>query len=113
MDCACLRDRKQLPRAMRRFSAGRRADVVDRLRPRKPRRFRNHHRALVLHLKEPFLKRGHAVERAMLLAEDALRAAIPLGRAGKAEEVAEAVAFLLQADYITGVVLRVDGGMAM
>ena len=51
--------------------------------------------------------------RSLGLAEDALRAAIPLGRAGKAEEVAETVAFLLQADYITGVVLRVDGGMAM
>ena len=51
--------------------------------------------------------------RSLGLAEDALRAAIPLGRAGKAEEVAEAVAFLLQADYITGVVLQVDGGMAM
>jgi len=44
---------------------------------------------------------------------DALRAAIPLGRAGSAEEVADAVAFLLDAGYITGTVLRVDGGMAM
>ena len=43
----------------------------------------------------------------------ALAAAIPLGRAGTAEEVAEAVAYLVQADYVTGVVLRVDGGMAM
>lgn len=38
---------------------------------------------------------------------------IPLGRAGTAEEVAEAVAFLACADYITGAVLRVDGGLAM
>ena len=51
--------------------------------------------------------------RKLGLKEDALKAAIPLGRAGKPEEVAEAVAFLLQADYITGEVLRVDGGMAM
>lgn len=51
--------------------------------------------------------------RSLGLTEEALRSAIPLGRAGRAEEVAEAVAFLLQADYITGVVLRVDGGMAM
>ncbi len=51
--------------------------------------------------------------RNLSLAEDALKAAIPLGRAGKPEEVAEAVAFLLQADYITGEVLRIDGGMAM
>ncbi len=42
-----------------------------------------------------------------------LTAAIPLGRAGKPEEVAEAVAFLLDAGYITGEVLRVDGGLAM
>ncbi len=51
--------------------------------------------------------------RSLGLREEALRAAVPLGRAGTAEEVAEAVAFLLQADYITGTVLRVDGGMAM
>ena len=38
---------------------------------------------------------------------------IPLGRGGKPEEVAEAVTFLAKADYITGEVLRVDGGMAM
>lgn len=38
---------------------------------------------------------------------------IPLGRAGTAEEVAEAVAFLACAGYITGAVLRVDGGLAM
>lgn len=38
---------------------------------------------------------------------------IPMGRVGQAEEVAEAVAFLAQASYITGQVLSVDGGMAM
>lgn len=38
---------------------------------------------------------------------------IPLGRMGKPEEIADAVAFLLDADYITGVVLQVDGGMAI
>ncbi len=42
-----------------------------------------------------------------------ITAAIPLGRVGKPEDVAEAVAFLVCADYITGEVLRVDGGMAM
>ena len=38
---------------------------------------------------------------------------IPLARAGEAEEVAEAIGFLADAAYITGEVLRVDGGMAM
>ena len=42
-----------------------------------------------------------------------LAAAIPLGRMGKPEEVAQAVAFLAKADYITGEVIRVDGGIAM
>ena len=42
-------------------------------------------------------------------------AAIPLRRMGRAEDVAEAVAFLAsdKAAYITGQVLCVDGGMAM
>ncbi|HHV61899.1 MAG TPA: 3-oxoacyl-[acyl-carrier-protein] reductase [Firmicutes bacterium] len=48
-------------------------------------------------------------------ARDALLKAIPLGRMGKPEDVAKAVTFLASDDasYITGVVLRVDGGMAM
>jgi 3-oxoacyl-[acyl-carrier protein] reductase/pteridine reductase len=33
-----------------------------------------------------------------------------LNRWGTAEDIAEAVVFLVQADYITGEVLRVDGG---
>lgn len=48
-------------------------------------------------------------------AKDKIVTGIPIGRTGKPEDVAEAVAFLAseQAGYITGEVLRVDGGMAM
>lgn len=48
-------------------------------------------------------------------AKDKIIIGIPMGRTGKPEDVAEAVAFLAseQAGYITGEVLRVDGGMAM
>lgn len=48
-------------------------------------------------------------------AKDKIVTGIPMGRTGKSEDVAEAVAFLAseQAGYITGEVLRVDGGMAM
>ncbi len=40
---------------------------------------------------------------------------IPAGRAGKPEDVANAVAFFAaeQSSYLTGQVLCVDGGMAM
>jgi 3-oxoacyl-[acyl-carrier protein] reductase len=40
---------------------------------------------------------------------------IPLGRIGKADDVADAVAFLAgpEAAYITGQVLRVNGGLLM
>jgi 3-oxoacyl-[acyl-carrier protein] reductase len=40
---------------------------------------------------------------------------IPLGRVGKPEEIADAVVFLAseRANYITGQVLAVDGGMGM
>lgn len=38
---------------------------------------------------------------------------IPLGRIGTPEDVAEAAVFLAEAAYITGEVLRVDGGIAI
>jgi len=46
---------------------------------------------------------------------ESIRSETPLGRPGNAEEVAESVAFLASdsSSYITGEVLRVDGGMAM
>lgn len=45
--------------------------------------------------------------------ENPLLRTIPLGRMGQAEEVAEAVAYLAAAKYVTGEVLRVDGGLGM
>lgn len=47
------------------------------------------------------------------LYDSPLAATIPLGRMGTPEEVAEAVAYLAEATYVTGVVLQVDGGIAM
>lgn len=46
---------------------------------------------------------------------DALKAQIPLGRLGQAQDVAQAVAFLASpgAGYITGIELHVNGGMYM
>ena len=40
---------------------------------------------------------------------------IPLGRMGKAQEIANAISFLASDDasYITGQILQVDGGMVM
>lgn len=50
------------------------------------------------------------------MSQDAYQALIkqvPLGRAGRPEEVAEAVWYLVQADYVTGQTLVVDGGLVM
>ena len=47
--------------------------------------------------------------------QEELKKQIPLGRAGKVQDIANAVAFLAspESDYITGQILSVDGGMAI
>lgn len=47
------------------------------------------------------------------LPHERLADVIPLGRMGEAEDIAEAAAYLICAKYVTGEVLRVDGGIAM
>lgn len=46
-------------------------------------------------------------------AVDAGGAGIPLARMGKPEDIADAVAYLVQASYVTGTILRVDGGFTL
>jgi 3-oxoacyl-[acyl-carrier protein] reductase len=47
--------------------------------------------------------------------KDAIAARIPLGRMGKAEEIAAAVVYLAseEAAYVTGETIHINGGMAM
>ncbi len=43
--------------------------------------------------------------------QDAIKKQIPLGMIGQADDVARAVAFFLENRYVTGEVIKVDGGM--
>ena len=45
--------------------------------------------------------------------KDAMLGQIPMKRFGQAEEIATAVLFLAEQEYITGQVLTIDGGMVM
>ena len=51
---------------------------------------------------------GYSAEDLQALADET-----PLGRNGQPEDVAKAIAFLLEAEFITGHVLNVDGGFAI
>jgi NAD(P)-dependent dehydrogenase (short-subunit alcohol dehydrogenase family) len=42
---------------------------------------------------------------------DELRARQPMGRLGTPEEVAEAVSYLVSAEFVTGSLLTIDGGL--
>ena len=55
------------------------------------------------------------IRTAMTAEQDSspLLSMIPLGRIGEAEDIAQAAAYLAVAGYVTGEVLRVDGGIAM
>jgi NAD(P)-dependent dehydrogenase (short-subunit alcohol dehydrogenase family) len=57
-----------------------------------------------------FTEKGAALEKRVIA--EVWRATIPLGRMGRAEELADAACFLVseRASFITGAALRVDGG---
>ena len=42
---------------------------------------------------------------------DALKARQPMGRLGTAEEIADAVLYLVEAEFVTGTILTIDGGL--
>ena len=50
---------------------------------------------------------------ALALAFDFLNGLQPAGRIGQVSEIADAVLYLANADFTTGVVLPVDGGMSV
>jgi 3-oxoacyl-[acyl-carrier protein] reductase len=62
-----------------------------------------------------FIETDMTAEHVKGEAREALLKQIPLGRIGSAEDVADAVRFLVspQASYVTGQVIRVNGGLLM
>lgn len=60
----------------------------------------------------PLIEKSVGKERAArMLAQSAARA--PLKRVGRAEEVADAVLFLMKNQFVTGITLTIDGGMSL
>lgn len=47
------------------------------------------------------------------LVNDELIKSIPLGRVGEVDDIADAVEYLVKAKYVTGEIIKVDGGMAI
>jgi 3-oxoacyl-[acyl-carrier protein] reductase len=72
-------------------------------------------RSVTVNCVAPGLIRSAMTESLSDQAKEQAAALIPLGRMGEPEDVAEVVTFLASpaADYITGEVIRADGGMAM
>jgi 3-oxoacyl-[acyl-carrier protein] reductase len=62
-----------------------------------------------------FIETDMTAEHVKGEAREALLKQIPLGRIGAAEDVADAVRFLVspRASYVTGQVIRVNGGLLM
>jgi pteridine reductase len=44
---------------------------------------------------------------------EAIRRAIPMGRVGNPGDIADAIVYLLGAEYATGTILTVDGGRSL
>jgi NAD(P)-dependent dehydrogenase (short-subunit alcohol dehydrogenase family) len=59
----------------------------------------------------PLLDRMAGDRRDDMLAAMAKR--VPLGRVAQAEEIAEAIVFLMTSTYITGETLTIDGGFSL
>lgn len=72
-------------------------------------------RGITVNVVAPGLIETEMTDKLPESAKEAMKEQIPLKRAGTAREVAEVVAFLAseRADYITGQVISVDGGMAI
>lgn len=59
------------------------------------------------------LPEAAAREAHIAAAIEALRQAVPAGRLGTPEDIAGAALYLLTADYVTGAVMTVDGGLVL
>jgi len=70
-------------------------------------------RNITVNVVAPGLVKTELTEGMAKASYEGLLAAVPLGRAAEPREIAEAVWFLIGADYITGQTLVVDGGLVM